>query len=106
MPLRAAHGVVGFIELEDVPARRTFQPIFHAIGNILVKVFPLKPELAFVAICFLGMVNPLEIKFPGSRRAIQSVLEGTSVPPLPSKPLPPLGPCIPPRLILHETIPL
>ena len=58
------HGVVGTVELQDVPADVALDDGRDA----LVEVFPLEPELSFVATARSVVVNAVEIEFPGLRR--------------------------------------
>src|SRR2546422_6820342 len=69
-----ADGVIGAIELDHVPSCRAFD----GIGCVLVKVFPLQPELALVATRTLAVINAVEIELPRTA-AIESSLDGDAI---------------------------
>src|SRR6266446_31968 len=76
-------GLVGTIELEDVPADLALDEGRHAF----VEVFPLKPELAFIAAWFVAVINAIEIEIPIAVGAVKRVLDGDAVANLPAKTL-------------------
>src|SRR6267378_5789750 len=78
-----ADGIVGAVELKDVPADLALDKRGHAF----VKVFPLKPELAFVAARLIAVINAIEIEIPGAVRAIKRILDRDAVANLPSEAL-------------------
>src|SRR5207247_893808 len=55
-----ADGIVRVIEPEDVPSRGALDNA----GNVLVKVFPLEPELTLVSVRLLGVIDAIEVELP------------------------------------------
>src|SRR5205807_9591076 len=53
-----ADGIVRVIEPEDVPSRGALDNA----GNVLVKVFPLEPELTLVSVRLLGVIDAIEVE--------------------------------------------
>src|SRR5262249_23988974 len=58
---RDARCVVGILNLENIPADTILERFRHA----LFESIPLEPELAFVAAGLFGMVDAVEVEFPG-----------------------------------------
>src|SRR5438046_7403981 len=69
-----ADGIVRVIEPEDVPSRGALDNA----GNVLVKVFPLEPELTLVSVRLLGVIDAIEVELPDCA-AVTGGLDGGAV---------------------------
>src|SRR4029077_15730813 len=69
-----ASGVIGAIELDHVPAGGAL----YGSGSVLVKIFPLQPELAFVAARAVAVINAVKIEFRGAA-AVEGGLDGNAI---------------------------
>src|SRR2546427_7401553 len=78
-----ADGIIGAIQLENVPSDLALDEGRHTF----VKIFPLKPELAFIATRLIAVINAVEIEIPGAVRAIKRILDGDTVAHFPSEAL-------------------
>src|SRR6266403_114491 len=78
-----ADGIVRAVEFKDVPADLALDKRRHAF----VEVFPLKPELAFIAARLIAVINAIEIEIPGAVGAIKRILDGDTVAHFPSEAL-------------------
>src|SRR6266404_2955363 len=78
-----ADGIVGAVKLKHVPADLALDEGRHTF----VKIFPLKPELAFIAAGFVAVINAIEVEIPGAVRAIERILDGDAIAHFPSKAL-------------------
>ena len=81
--LANARSVVGVVELENIPA----DVAFEALGHALFEEVPLKPELAFVAAGFVGVIDAVESEVPDLRGAEESVLDGYAIADFPAEAL-------------------
>src|SRR5712664_1673756 len=78
-----ADGIIGDIQLENVPSDLALDEGRHTF----VKIFPLKPELAFIAAGFVAVIYAIEIEIPSAVGAVKRVLDGDAVANLPAKTL-------------------
>src|SRR6266404_3190672 len=78
-----ADGIVGAVKLKHVPADLALDEGRHTF----VKIFPLKPELAFIAARLIAVINAIEIEIPGAVGAIKRILDGDTVAHFPSEAL-------------------
>src|SRR5437899_7402609 len=69
-----ADGIVRVIEPEDV---RSSGALDNA-GNVLVKVFPLEPELTLVSVRLLGVIDAIEVELPDCA-AVKGGFDGDAV---------------------------
>ena len=58
-----ARGVVRVIQPEDVPANISFEGLRHA----LFEIVPLEPELGFVILWPLSVIDAVDVEIPGSQ---------------------------------------
>src|SRR5882724_5949286 len=78
-----ADGIIRAIQLEDVPSDLALDEGRHAF----VEIFPLKPELAFIAAGFVAVIDAIEIEIPSAVSAVKRVLDGDAVANLPAETL-------------------
>src|SRR5712664_238415 len=100
--LRNADGIIGAIQLEDIPSDLALDEGRHTF----VKIFPLKPELAFIAAGFVAVINAIEIEIPSAVGAIERVLDRDSIANLPAEALRDLRADNRSLAVLDEILPL
>src|SRR6266404_1554073 len=97
-----ADGIVGAVEFQDVPADLALDEGRHTF----IEVFPLKPELAFIAAGFVAVIDAVEIEIPSAVRAVKRVLDGDAIANLPAEALCDLRADNRSLAILDEILPL
>src|SRR6267378_2125633 len=100
--LRNADGIIGAIQLQDVPSDLTLDEGRHTF----VEIFPLKPELAFIAAGFIAVINAIEIEIPSAVGAVKGVLDGDAIANLPAEALRDLRADNRSLAVLNEVLPL
>ncbi len=96
-----AHGVIGAVQFEDVPAHLTLDSCW----NLFLEIVPLEPELSFVLLAEFAVVNADEIELPCAA-TIKSGLDGDAIPDLPMEALRGLGANDGALTVFQEGIPL
>src|SRR5207247_2560219 len=69
-----SHGVIRAIELDHIPSGRALD----GSGCVLVKVFPLQPELALITARAVAVINAIEIELRRAA-AVQRCLDGDAI---------------------------
>src|SRR6266849_103897 len=95
-------GIIGAVEFQDVPTDLALDEGRHAF----VEIFPLKPELAFIAAWFVAVIDAIEIEIPGAVRAVKRVLDGDAIANLPAEALRDLRADNRSLAVFHEILPL
>src|SRR5215470_3989301 len=96
-----ADGVIRAIEPEDVPSCSAL----NDAGNVLVKVFPLQPELTLVPVRFRRVIDAIEVELPYCA-AIESGLNRDAISDFPMEAFCELCARHGALAILHKVIPL
>src|SRR5712664_3284598 len=97
-----ADGIVGAVKLKHVPADLALDEGRHTF----VKIFPLKPELAFIAAGFVAVINAIEIEIPSAVGAVKRVLDRDAIANLPAEALRDLRADNRSLAVLDEILPL
>src|SRR5208282_1589163 len=99
--LRDFGRVVRIMDTEDVPADAPLIRFRH----FFLEVIPLEPELGFVRLGLVAVVDADEIKFPGSA-AVEGGLDGNAIANLPMEAFGKPGPGDGALTVVHEGFPL
>ena len=59
---RDAHGIVGIVHPQNVPADLPLD----FLRDALFKIIPLKPELGFIVLGAVAVINAVQVEFPGA----------------------------------------